>query len=318
MEDRHGRKISYLRISITDLCNLRCKYCRPENGIRKINHEDILRIEEIEQIAKHFVALGVDKIRITGGEPLVRKGILALTEKLGNLENLKDFAMTTNGILLKDYAKQLKNAGLSRVNISIDTLDARKYFSITRGGNIRNVLEGIEEAKKAGLYPIKLNVVLIGGFNDNEVEDFVNLTRNEEMDVRFIELMPVGEVCSWSEDKFISFTEVLNKVKELEPVPNEDISSPAAYYRLPNAKGRIGFISARSCKFCQYCNRVRLTADGRLKPCLHSNEEINIKEPLRKGEDIEKMIRNAIFQKPQAHKLEYRQYAYRNMVEIGG
>ncbi|MBC2582349.1 GTP 3',8-cyclase MoaA [Clostridium sp. DJ247] len=318
MIDSYGRDINYLRISITDLCNLRCRYCMPVQGIQKIDHEKILRLEEIYEIAKTFVSLGINKIRITGGEPLVRKGALNLIEKLGKLEGIKDFAMTTNGVLLKDSARDLKNAGLNRVNISLDTLDEKKYYNITKGGNIKEVLEGIEEARKVGLTPIKLNVVLIGGFNDNEIEDFVNLTRYEKIDVRFIELMPIGQAKDWSLDNFISNKLVLEKVKELTEIQGEDTSSPAKYYKLPNGKGRVGLINPISCKFCNSCNRLRLTSDGKIKPCLHSNDEIDLRTALRKGENIKEIITDIIKNKPKEHNLEDGEYIKRNMIAIGG
>lgn len=318
MIDSYGRNINYLRISVTDLCNLRCKYCMPEEGILKAHHNEILRLEEIYELSKKFVALGVNKIRITGGEPLIRKGILGLVENIGNLEGINDFAMTTNGLLLKKYAKDLKNAGLNRVNISLDTLDEKKYYDITKGGCLKDVLEGIEEAKKVGLTPIKLNVVLVGGFNENEIEDFVNLTKDEEIDVRFIELMPIGQAKDWSLDKFISNKAVLEKVKDLQEITKEDISSPAKYYRLPNGKGKVGLINPISCKFCDNCNRVRLTADGKVKPCLHSNDEIDLKTPLRNGQDINKIIVDLVKNKPKEHNLEDGEYIVRNMIAIGG
>jgi cyclic pyranopterin phosphate synthase len=318
MIDSYGRNINYLRISVTDLCNLRCRYCMPEKGVTKIQYDEILRLEEIYELAKKFVKLGVNKIRITGGEPLIRKGILSLIENIGSLEGIKDFTMTTNGIFLKKYAKDLKNAGLNRVNISLDTMNEKKYSDITKGGNLKNVLEGIEEARKVGLTPIKLNTVLVGGFNDNEIEDFVNLTKSEEIDVRFIELMPIGQAKGWSLDKFISNKIVLEKIKDLKEIKREDVSSPAKYYKLPNGKGKIGLINPISCKFCEHCNRVRLTADGKVKPCLHSNDEIDLRNALRNGEDVEKVIVNLIKNKPKEHNLEDGEYIKRNMIAIGG
>jgi cyclic pyranopterin phosphate synthase len=318
MIDSYGRNINYLRISVTDLCNLRCRYCMPENGIIKAPHNEILRLEEIYELAKNFVELGINKIRITGGEPLIRQGILSLIENIGKLKGVNDYAMTTNGILLKRYAKDLKNAGLNRVNISLDTLDEKKYYHITKGGCLKDVLEGIEEARKVGLTPIKLNVVLVGGFNENEIENFVNLTRNEEIDVRFIELMPIGQAKDWSLDKFISNNVVLEKVKNLSEIEKEDISSPAKYYKLPNSRGKVGLINPISCKFCDNCNRLRLTADGKVKPCLHSNDEIDLKTPLRNGEDINQIISNLIKNKPKEHNMEDGKYINRNMIAIGG
>lgn len=318
MFDSYGRRINYLRISVTDLCNLRCKYCMPEKGIKKMLHGEILSLEEIQSIAESFVEKGVDKIRITGGEPLVRRGLLNLIEGIGNLQKVKDFAMTTNGILLGKYAEDLKNAGLNRVNISMDTLDGKKYSKITRGGRLADVLKGIEAAKNAGLTPIKINVVLIKGFNEDEIESFVNLTRYEEIDVRFIELMPIGALKYWSLNNYISNNIVLEKMPELTEAAATDVSSPAKYYKLSEGKGRVGLINPISCKFCENCNRMRLTVDGKIKPCLHSNDEIDLKVPLRQGENIGKLIDNIIMNKPKEHNLEDGNYISRNMMDIGG
>lgn len=318
MKDSFGREINYLRISVTDLCNLRCRYCMPQEGIPKLSHEDVLSVEEIETLAKAFVNLGINKIRLTGGEPLVRRGILDIVERIGKLEGIKDFAITTNGVLLKNLAQELKNRGLKRVNISLDTLKEEKYKYITRIGNIKDVLEGIEVAKKVGLTPIKINTVLVRGFNDDEIEDLARLTEREEIDVRFIELMPIGEALKNESIKYISNQIVLEKLPELIPLEKKDPSSPALYYKLPNAKGRIGLINPISCKFCKYCNRVRLTAQGKMKLCLHSDEEVDLKEALRKGQDIESIIIDAINRKPESHQLESGQYITKKMYQIGG
>ena len=318
MKDSFGRRINYLRISLTDRCNLRCRYCMPEEGIEKFQHEDMLTLEETYKIAEAFVELGIDKIRFTGGEPLVRKGIVGLVSRISKLKGIKDLAMTTNGTLLGKYAKELKEAGLNRVNVSLDTLDKDKYKEITRGGSIDRFWSGIEEARRVGLQPIKINTVLVGGFNEDEVLDLVNLTKDREIDVRFIELMPIGEAAGWAEEKFLPNDFVLDKVEALEPVEKEDISSPANYYKLPGGKGRVGIINPISCKFCKNCNRVRLTAGGKLKLCLHSNKEIDMKKALRDGEDIKKLIKDSILEKEEEHNLEDGQYINRNMNEIGG
>lgn len=318
MKDSFGREINYLRISVTDLCNLRCRYCMPQEGIPKLPHENVLSVEEIETLAKAFVNLGINKIRLTGGEPLVRRGILDIVERIGKLEGVKDFAITTNGVLLKNLAQELKNRGLKRVNISLDTLKEEKYKYITRIGNIKDVLEGIEVAKKVGLTPIKINTVLVRGFNDDEIEDLARLTEREEIDVRFIELMPIGEALKNESIKYISNQIVLEKLPELIPLEKKDPSSPAVYYKLPDAKGRIGLINPISCKFCKYCNRVRLTAQGKMKLCLHSDEEVDLKEVLRKGQDIESIIIDAINRKPESHQLENGQYITKKMYQIGG
>lgn len=318
VKDSFGRNINYLRISLTDRCNLRCKYCMPECGVDKFNHDDMLSLEEIYEITKSFVSLGVDKIRFTGGEPLVRKGMVELVAKVAKLDGVKDIAMTTNGLLLKRFAKDLKDAGLNRVNVSLDSLDPDKYKEITRGGNIEDFLSGIEEAKRVGLEPIKINTVLIGGFNDSEIKTLVNLTIDEKIDVRFIELMPIGEAASWSKERFISNDIILETVKDLIPVEREDHSSPATYYKLPGAKGKVGIINPVSCKFCDNCNRVRLTAEGILKLCLHSNKEINLREALREGRDVKKLILESVLKKEESHHLEDGEYTDRNMNQIGG
>lgn len=318
MKDSFGREINYLRISLTDRCNLRCKYCMPEDGIDKFCHEEILTLEEIYEITKSFVELGINKIRFTGGEPLARKGLVELISKVSKLDGVKDIAMTTNGILLKQYAQDLKYAGLNRVNVSLDTLDEDKYKKITRGGNLNDALDGIKEAKRVGLKPIKINTVLIGGFNDDEIEGLVNLTRDEEIDLRFIELMPIGEAVDWAKEKFISNDTILERVKDLSQVPREDISSPAIYYKLPNGKGKVGIINPISCKFCENCNRVRLTSSGKLKLCLHSNKEIDIKQALKDGQDMKKFILGSILKKEESHHLEDGEYIKRNMNQIGG
>ncbi|GFP76025.1 GTP 3',8-cyclase MoaA [Clostridium fungisolvens] len=318
MIDSYGRNINYLRISVTDLCNLRCEYCMPKKGIKKACHDEILRFEEIEKIVKKFVSLGINKIRITGGEPLVRAGIITLIEKLSKLKGIEEIAMTTNGTLLKKYAKDLKEAGLTRVNISLDTLDDKKYREITKGGELKEVIEGIKEAQKVKLTPIKLNVVLIKDFNEDEIMDFVNLTKNEEFDVRFIELMPIGQVRHWSLDRYLSNENILKKVPELIEIESKDISSPAKYYRLSDGKGNVGLINPISCKFCSNCNRIRLTADGKLKTCLHSNHEIDIKGLIRDGQDITEIIYDIVKHKPKEHCLEAEEYIEREMTAIGG
>lgn len=316
MIDSHNRNINYLRISITDSCNLKCKYCMPaiENNFR---NEESLSCDEIYSVAKDLVDLGIDKIRITGGEPLARKDSLDIIRKIGKLD-LKDFAITTNGILLKKYAKKLKEYGVKRVNISIDSLNPQKYKSITRGGNLQAVLDGIHECKKVGLVPIKLNVVLIGGFNDDEINKFINLTIDEDIEVRFIELMPIGQVRDWSLDKFISNHKIIEANQELINIEAEDISSPATYYKIPNGKGKVGIINPISCKFCENCNRLRLTYDGKLKLCLHSNEEIDLKYAMDNNMDIKKIVLKYIKDKPKEHNLENGEYVKRDMVRIGG
>lgn len=319
MVDRFGRKINYLRMSVTDRCNLRCQYCMPESGIEKMRHEDILSLEEMDTLVAEFVALGIDKIRLTGGEPLARLGIVDLVRKIKKHPEVKDLSMTTNGLLLERYADELKAAGLDRVNISLDTLDADKFKEMTRGGKLSDVLAGIEAAKRVGLTPIKINVVLIGGFNDDEIEDLVALTKDDAgIDVRFIELMPIGEVATWSKQNFIDSEIILEKVPALQPVKAEDPSSPATYFKLPGAKGKVGLIRPLTCKFCSDCNRLRMTSEGKLKLCLHSNEEHDIKKVLRENGDVKAYILKTLEEKPEEHRLEEGVSIVRNMVQIGG
>lgn len=319
MTDRYGRRIDYLRVSVTDRCNLRCRYCMPEEGIiDKKCHSEIMTLEEIYEVVVACASLGVKKVRITGGEPLTRKGITGLIQKISNIEGIKDIAMTTNGLLLKKYAKELKEAGLRRVNVSLDTMKEEKYKYITRFGSLKDVLEGIDEARRVGLLPLKINVVLIGGFNDDEIEDFVKLTLDEDIQVRFIELMPIGQASSWARENFVPNTLVLDKFKELQPVSREDKSSPAQYYKLPGAKGMIGLINPISHQFCSNCNRIRFTADGKIKPCLHSNQEIDVKEALKSGENLKETIIKAILEKPQEHHLNDGESIKRDMMRIGG
>lgn len=320
MHDACGRKIDYLRISVTDLCNLRCKYCIPEKGVPLKQHEDILSFEEIERVVREAAALGVTKVRITGGEPLVRRGIAELVRMVAAVPGIRDIALTTNGVLLAEQAPVLKAAGLQRVNISLDTLDAEKYREITRGGDLEQVLSGIRAAREAGLTPIKINAVLIGGFNEMEIEKFVDLTRLEAMDVRFIELMPIGEASGWSSEHFISNDTVLQRIPDLAPLAVQDHQSPARYYQLPGALGKVGLINPISSHFCAACNRLRLTADGKLKPCLNADTEISLKESLRGSGSLSELILEAARMKPESHDILGADFTpvSRNMHQIGG
>jgi len=326
MKDGLGRNINYLRISVTDRCNLRCRYCMPEEGIEKLEHTEVLSLEEIYEVVKVCAGMGTDKIRITGGEPLVRKGLTGLIAKISAIEGIKDIALTTNGVLLKKLAGDLKEAGLKRLNVSLDTMDAKKYAYMTRGGNIKDVMEGIEEALKVGLTPIKINTVLVKGFNEGEIGELIKLSINENIDVRFIELMPLGQAAGFASEQYLPNSFVLESFPELEPVESVDISSPARYYRLPGAQGRIGLINPISHKFCDNCNRIRLTADGKLKPCLHSNMEIDVKEILRneqledKYAALKEAVAEAVCAKPEHHTLNdlYNKPIERDMYKIGG
>ncbi len=314
MKDRFGREITYLRISITDLCNLRCKYCMPE-GICQKRHEDILSFEEIQEIVTVAASLGIRKIRITGGEPLVRRGCVELCGMISSIPGIDEVDMTTNGILLETYAKELKNAGVRRVNISMDTMNAEKYRDITGGGSLDDVLSGIHAAFDVGLTPVKVNTVLIGGFNDDEIRSFADLTRSMPIELRFIELMPMGGV--FGKEAYLPGQTVLDRLPELQAIPEQQ--GVARLYRFPDGKGRIGLISPLSRHFCGTCNRLRLTSEGHLKPCLHSRQEISVRG--KHGRELEAVLREAIYQKPQMHgalDAEHPSEAGRTMNTIGG
>lgn len=289
----------------------------PEHCISH-EQEDDLSFDEILNIVKIFSNLGITKVRITGGEPLVRKGVTKLIKDISNIESIKDISMTTNGILLNKYAEELKDAGLNRINISLDTLDEDKYREITRGGNLSTVLEGIMKAKEVGLSPIKINTVLIEDFNHMEITDLINFAEDNSLYLRFIELMPIGQAVKIANDKFVSNNRVLQVREELVAIEKEDISSPALYYKAPSGKSTIGLINPISCKFCDNCNRIRLTSKGKLKLCLHSDLEVDIKTPLREGKDISKVILDAVARKEKSHHLEEGQYIDRDMNQIGG
>jgi len=315
MNDRFNRKIDYMRISVTDLCNLRCKYCMPACGVQKAAHEDILSIEEIAEIVRAGAACGIRKVRITGGEPLVRRGIVDICKRVREIPGIEELCLTTNGTLLPTFAQPLRDAGVDRMNLSLDTLRPDRYRDITRRGNLDDFWAGLAAGKAAGFEHFKINTVLMGGFNDDEIPDFVAMTRDRDLEIRFIELMPIGESSSWGKGSFIPNTRVLEAVPELEPVESAGVASR---YKLPGARGTVGLISPLSRHFCPDCNRIRVTADGRLKPCLHSNEEI----PLRglHGEDLVHVIAEGIGQKPERHSLapDHPSEARRNMNQIGG
>ena len=313
MKDRFGRNITYLRISVTDLCNLRCKYCMPESGVESLCHSDILSIEEIVEIVKIASENGIKKIRLTGGEPLVRRGFINLCKQISEINEIEDIAITTNGVHLKAMADELFENKVRRINFSLDTLVKEKYNDITRRNDFDKTMESLFYAIKKG-FKVKINVVLIGGFNDDEIEDFVNLANEYELEVRFIELMQIGETANWSKDKFISNKIVLEKVPKLE---FDGVSGVAKIYKIKGQKGRIGLISPISCSFCEDCNRIRLTSDGKLKPCLHSSDEINLRG--LSGEELEEVFKRGIYEKPEKHHLEDgKSESARDMNKIGG
>ena len=317
MIDRLGRDITYLRISVTDKCNLRCRYCMPEEGVCKKNHEDMLTEDEIIQAVEAAAALGIRKIRITGGEPLVKKNIVSICRRTAAVEGINEVCLTTNGILLPQLAKDLKAAGVKRINLSLDTLDPEKYTHITRIGKLENFQAGLEAAFEAGFEKIKVNAVLIGGFNEDEIIPLANLTKEYPLDMRFIELMPILNSDEFGETAYVPYSRVLEKLPGAVPV--EPDGGVAKLYRLPNAKGNIGLISPINAHFCGECNRLRLTQDGKLKPCLHAADEYSIK-----GLDFDGMkavMEQAIWNKPAWHgdlDAINRSKAGRNMNKIGG
>ncbi len=286
----------------------------PACGVEKVSHRDILSVEEIGEVVAAMAECGIEKARITGGEPLVRHGIIDICRVCVSTEGIKEVVLTTNGALLPKFAASLRETGISRLNISLDTLKGDKYKEITRNGRIDDVFKGILAAKEAGFEKLKLNAVLIGGFNDDEIPDFVELTRDEDIEVRFIELMPIGECSGWDKSHFISNAAVLRAVPALEPVGSEGV---AKLYKVKGYTGRVGLISPISSHFCSVCDRIRVTADGRIKPCLHSAEEIMLRG--LHGAELTAAVREAIARKPQRHRLnEAASKSVRSMYEIGG
>jgi cyclic pyranopterin phosphate synthase len=323
--DSFQRPINYLRISVTDRCNLRCIYCMPAEGVRLMSHHDILTYEEIYTVARAAAELGINKVRLTGGEPLVRSGLTELVQMLAQIDAIDDISLTTNGTLLSRYAAELKQAGLKRVNISLDTLKSGKFRFITRGSlNLDDVLEGIEAARSVGLNPVKLNMVVMSGINDDELLDFAARTINEEWHVRFIEFMPVAGVCATA-SYFVSVSDMRKRLEllgELEPCLPGVGNGPAKYFHFPHARGTIGFITPVSEHFCFHCNRLRLTADGRLRPCLLADDEVDLKQPLRSGissAGLKQLIKAAVADKPLRHHLaEGYVPKDRPMTQVGG
>ncbi|MBQ3548949.1 MAG: GTP 3',8-cyclase MoaA [Oscillospiraceae bacterium] len=308
-----ARKVDYLRLSITDLCNLRCRYCMGEDGVVKKQHREILSLEELEEMAQAAVSCGVKKIRLTGGEPLVRRGVVDLCRRLKAIDGVEELALTTNGVLLRDLAAPLRAAGVDRLNISLDSLDPAQYSRITRCGDLQQTLEGIAAAEAAGFRGIKLNAVLLRDYNAAEISEFVELTREKDYAVRFIELMPMAVCADW--DQYLSAEAVLEAVPQLERIGGDGV---AELYRVPGYCGTVGLIRPISHRFCADCNRIRITADGKLKPCLHSRSEI----PLRglHGGELREAILEGIAAKPERHFLQEKGVSdcRRDMNEIGG
>ena len=324
LSDSFQRPINYLRISVTDRCNLRCVYCMPQEGITQMSHYDIFSYEEIYTLVKAAAELGINKVRLTGGEPLVRAGVSDLVRLIAGIETIDDISLTTNGILLAQYAAELKEAGLMRVNISLDTLKPERFRQITRCGDLADTLKGIEAAGAIGLTPVKINMVVMAGVNDDELPDFARKTVNDGWHVRFIEHMPVNG----DNSKAINLVSVsdmrkhIESLGKLEPWKIEVGNGPAKYFRLPGATGTIGFITPVTEHFCYQCNRLRLTADGKLRLCLLNEDEIDLKEPLRSGAsvaELKTLIENAIAKKPKSHHLaEGTSHKGRPFSQVGG
>ena len=307
MIDQFGRSVEYLRVSITDKCNLRCVYCMPLEGLPWLQRDELLSYEEIEQIVRVMAPMGLERLRITGGEPLVRRDVPELVRLLAAVPGIRDLSLSTNAVLLAEQADALKAAGISRLNVSLDSLrDDRVDRIARRPGSYPRIMEGLAAAEEVGFSPIKINVVLIKGENDDEIQDFAEITRKHPWHVRFIEMMPTGANLDLSAQQFISCTEVLHRVREidkLDPVPGPFGNGPAEYYQFPGAPGTIGVITPMSHNYCDRCNRMRLTADGQLRPCLFGDLQTNLRDPLRAGEDLALHIRDTLEVKPERHYL---------------
>lgn len=322
--DSYGRRVRYLRISLTDACNLRCVYCMPEQ-MQFRPRQELMSDEEIIFLVNVAASLGVDKIRLTGGEPTIRPGVVDLVRQIASIPGIKDVAMTTNALLLDELAQPLADAGLDRVNISIDTISPERFRRITRWGDVEDVWRGIRAAERAGLRPVKLNCVVTRGFNEEDVTDLAGLTMEEDWEVRFIEMMPFGEVSEFQLSHVVSFREIREKVESVFGALEEasyDFVDPSRPFRIPGARGTLGFISSVTEPFCQGCGRVRLTADGKLRLCLLRDDEVDLLTPLRGGADFDEiraLMREGAFHKPWGHGLAAGAFAEdRAMNQIGG
>ena len=321
--DSWQRQINYLRISVTDHCNLNCVYCSA-GPVPHLPRSEILSYEEIQRLVRVAASLGITKVRLTGGEPLVRPDLVVLVRMVSQIEGIDDVSLTTNGILLGQYAAELKKAGLDRVNVSLDTLRADRFQRITGQAQLNEVLAGIDAANRVGLQPVKINMVVMRGINDDEVVDFARMTVDPGWHVRFIEFMPLG-TSEGEALQTVSTREIQEQILtlgKLEPYTGKTGNGPARYYRLPGAKGTIGFISPMTEHFCHSCNRLRLTADGQLRPCLLDDDEVNLKEALRHGastERLKELIQKAVAIKRERHHLnEGAGPPERPMRQIGG
>jgi len=307
MQDSFGRRVEYLRVSVTDKCNLRCVYCMPLEGLPWMKREAILTYEEIERIVRVMAGMGLRRVRITGGEPLVRRDLPELAAMLSAVPGIEDLSLSTNAVLLGEHADALRAAGVHRLNVSLDSLRPDRVDAIARRpGSHPKIMEGLAAAEEAGFSPIKINVVLIRGQNDDEIEDFAAITRERPWHVRFIELMPTGANLDLSAGNFFSCAEALRRVRaidRLEPVEGPFGNGPARYHRFPGAPGTVGVITPMSHNYCDRCNRMRLTADGQLRPCLFGSLQTNLRDALRAGDDIRPLIEETLRVKPERHHL---------------
>ena len=326
LADAFARPITYLRISVTDRCNLRCTYCMPEAGLPWIEKAEILSFEEIERLVRAAASVGVRSVRLTGGEPLVRRDLPALVARLARIDGIEDIALSTNGMLLADLARPLAEAGLARVNVSLDTLRADRFEAIARRPGLERVLAGIDAAIGAGLGPVKINVVAMRGVNDDEIVAFAEFARERRVFVRFIEMMPVIENADAQADRYVAADELLARLRDvgdLQPVTGPSGNGPARYFAFPGSAGAVGVISPLSHEYCDTCNRVRLTADGRLRLCLFGDREIDFRTPLRAGageSELAQLLRGAMLIKPERHHLRLGEASSRMRAfsEIGG
>jgi cyclic pyranopterin phosphate synthase len=307
MVDQHGRRIEYLRISVTDKCNLRCVYCMPLEGLDWLKRDQILSYEEITRIVATMAPLGLKRVRITGGEPLVRRDLPELVAMLADVPGIEDLSLSTNAVLLADHAEALRAAGLNRVNVSLDSLRPERVDALARRpGSFPRIMQGLEAAERMGFRPLKVNVVLMGGRNDDEIADFAALSRGRPWHIRFIEVMPTTSNLELSRDQFVSCDEAVRRLRtlgDLEPVAGPTGNGPARYFRYPGAPGTVGVITPMSHNFCDRCNRMRLTADGQLRPCLFGDLQTDLRGPLRRGEPIEPLVRHTLAIKPERHHL---------------
>ncbi len=313
LADTFARSISYLRLSLTDRCNLRCLYCTPQSQeCVRLAHDLLLSYEELLRVVTVAVRLGIRKVRLTGGEPLVRRGVVDFVERLAAIEGLHDIRLTTNGVLLAQHAEALYRAGIRKVNISLDSLRPERFAAITGADFFSQVWQGIETVRRLGFAPVKLNMVVLRGINDDELEDFARLARDENFQVRFIEYMPIGEQTTWSRERYMSTAEIMERIGvlgQLTPLYPGPADGPARTVRLESTGGVLGFISPISHHFCDRCNRLRLTSEGRLRSCLLCDEETDLRAVLRSGgsdEDIAAALVAAVRNKPKGHRLEER------------